>query len=459
MGRRAGIYCRISDDRAGAGLGVARQQQDCRALAERRGWVVSSVYTDNDLSAYSGRRRPGYEALLDAVRAGEVDAVVAWHNDRLHRSPLELEAFITLVEATGAVVATVQGGDYDLTTANGRMNARIVGAVARHESEHKADRQRRKHLELAAEGKQAGGGWRPFGYEPDRVTVREAEAALIRDAVARVIAGETLRGICRDWMTRGVMTPTGKPWRQSVLARILMSPRIAGLRSHHGVVVAEAVWPAIITRAEHERVKRVLTDPARRTNRPARSHLLTGLTVCGVCGARLVARPRSDRTRCYCCVKGPGFHGCGKIRRLAEPVEALVIEAVIQAADNRAIAAVISEAEGGDEAAVELGELEARSTDLAGMFAAGEIDRGEWMTARAAVQARIADCRRRLAVDSRSAALAPFAGGHLRAAWPTLSFDRRRAVLAAVIEAVVVYPAVRGFNRFDPSKIGLHWRA
>ena len=86
-GRRAAIYTRISQDREGAGLGVERQEADCRALAERLGWTIVAVHADNDLSAYSGKPRPGYLALLADLRAGAADAVVCWHTDRLHRSP------------------------------------------------------------------------------------------------------------------------------------------------------------------------------------------------------------------------------------------------------------------------------------------------------------------------------------------------------------------------------------
>ncbi|MEV0583029.1 recombinase family protein [Nonomuraea sp. NPDC050310] len=58
MTRRAAIYCRISQDREGAGLGVARQEADCRKLVELRGWNVAGVYPDNDVSAYSGSPAP-----------------------------------------------------------------------------------------------------------------------------------------------------------------------------------------------------------------------------------------------------------------------------------------------------------------------------------------------------------------------------------------------------------------
>jgi DNA invertase Pin-like site-specific DNA recombinase len=77
--RRAAIYTRISSDREGAGLGVERQEADCRALAEQLGWEIVAVHSDNDLSAYSGKPRPGYEALLADLRADVADAVICWH--------------------------------------------------------------------------------------------------------------------------------------------------------------------------------------------------------------------------------------------------------------------------------------------------------------------------------------------------------------------------------------------
>ena len=58
----AAIYARISRDRVGAGLGVDRQEEDCRALCERNDWPVVETFRDNDVSAYSGKPRPGYAA-------------------------------------------------------------------------------------------------------------------------------------------------------------------------------------------------------------------------------------------------------------------------------------------------------------------------------------------------------------------------------------------------------------
>jgi len=124
MPSRGAIYCRLSQDRTGAGVVVDRQERDCRELGRSLGWQVAAVFTDNDVSAYRKQSRPGYMALLAAVEAGDVDGVLAWHTDRLHRSPKELEVYIDLCEPRGVVTRTVRAGELDLGTASGRMIAR-----------------------------------------------------------------------------------------------------------------------------------------------------------------------------------------------------------------------------------------------------------------------------------------------------------------------------------------------
>lgn len=94
----AALYCRISRDAERRGLGVARQEQDLVALAERKGWDVQDVYVDNDISAARKAgvtaQRPRYGAMLDAIRDGRVQAVAVWDQDRLVRDPMELEQFL-----------------------------------------------------------------------------------------------------------------------------------------------------------------------------------------------------------------------------------------------------------------------------------------------------------------------------------------------------------------------------
>lgn len=120
------MYVRISLDRTGQEAGVGRQQADCRALAEQKGWVVAGLYKDNDVSASKRKPRPEYQRLLADIRAGRIDAVVAWHPDRLYRRLVDLEGLIDLAEEHRVTIATVVGGDVDLSTASGRMQARIL---------------------------------------------------------------------------------------------------------------------------------------------------------------------------------------------------------------------------------------------------------------------------------------------------------------------------------------------
>jgi DNA invertase Pin-like site-specific DNA recombinase len=112
------IYVRISrDKRRGSleqGLGVQAQEDLCRALAGRLGYTVVFVYVDNDISAYSGRPRPRYLKMLDALRAGKADVVLCWHTDRLHRSNAELEDYINVVEPREVKTETVTAGILDL---------------------------------------------------------------------------------------------------------------------------------------------------------------------------------------------------------------------------------------------------------------------------------------------------------------------------------------------------------
>src|SRR4051812_2192253 len=105
---RAVIYTRISADHAGEQLGVQRQEADCRALCEQRGWTVTEVFCDNDASAFDRRKvRPRYQAMLESVRRHGVDVIVAWHPDRLHRQTRELVGFIDTVNDAEVRVETV----------------------------------------------------------------------------------------------------------------------------------------------------------------------------------------------------------------------------------------------------------------------------------------------------------------------------------------------------------------
>jgi site-specific DNA recombinase len=471
----AAVYCRISDDREGAGLGVARQEADCRSLCERRGYAGNTIrlYIDNDVSAYSGKRRPAYEQLLADVKAGQVRFVVAWHADRLHRSPVELEAFIAAVEAAGVDVETARAGDLDLSTPAGRMQARIAGAVARHESEHKADRQRRKHQELAEAGRAAGGGTRPYGYAADRLTQVPEEAAHVREAARRVLAGESIRSICRDFTARSIGTVKGGAWAPTVLRNLLLSARISGRREHGrrdphtrsiiaGPITSDtSECDAIVSPETSDRLRELLSDPKRRLAQPwnRRSYLLHGIARCGLCGKPLVARPRGGGARCYVCASGPGFGGCGRIRVTAEDLEAQVQLDVVSAIDGGAFDAVLRQGDDTDAGAARLEtvRLQERLDDLARQYAADEFSAGEWRAMRSELVERLDAAERRYA-DLRGSRALRSMPTPLLPAWEAFDFGQRRSVIADLVSEVRIGPGIRGLNHFDPRRVSIIWR-
>src|SRR5438034_8339473 len=209
---RAGIYARISSDREGDGLGVNRQLEDCKQLAGLRGWQVVETYVDDDVSAYGGKPRPEYGRMLHDLRTGTITGVLVYHLDRLHRQPKELEEFFEVCKDAGVDDLATVTGRIDLADPDGQFQARILGAVAKKESDDKSRRIRRKHAELAVNGKVSGGGSRPYGYEADKLTVRPAEAAVIKDCARRLLAGEPVRSIAADLNERGVPSAGGGLW-------------------------------------------------------------------------------------------------------------------------------------------------------------------------------------------------------------------------------------------------------
>ena len=460
---RVGIYARISSDRDGDQLGVRRQVEDCRRLAARCGYEVAGCYVDDDVSAWCGTARPEYERLLDDVRAGAIGGVLVWHLDRLTRHPRELESFIDLCDELRVELGCVTG-DVNLATHIGRLTARMLGGLARYESDHKSERIRRKHDELAARGKRSGGGSRAYGYEPDGVTVRPAEAAIVRECGRRFLAGESLRSICSDLNARGERSARGGEWSPQTLRRMLGSGRISGQREHKGEIVAAAEWPAIIEPAESAQIRSRLADPDRRTNKSARRYLLAGLLTCSLCGEPLVARPRSGGLRRYACAKGPGFSGCGRTYINAEPVEAFVVEAVLYRIDSPQLAEAAAGRQVEPEAERWQAEADAATAqleELADAYAQRQITMPEWIKARSSIEARRSAARKQLGKLSQTAALDGYLGNAdaLRQAWAGLDLSRQRAIVAAVLDHVEVGPGRRGYNRFDESRLRPVWRA
>lgn len=458
--RSVGIYTRISADATGERLGVDRQEADARMLCAERGWSVAEVFCDNSRSAYDPRKqRPRYLAMLDAIKAGEIDTVVAWHPDRLHRQMRELVPFVDLVTKYGVTVHTVTAGHYDLSTSAGQLQAGIVGQVAEYESKHKSERIRRKLEANAADGHHHGGS-RPYGWLNDRVTLDPAEAAAVREATALVLTGETIKGIARALNAAGHRTSTGKPWRDINVRDMVLRPRNAGLRVHHGEIVGEGKWEPILPADEFHQVVAMLSNPARNTNpgRDGRVHLCSVLARCGVCnGPVIVAKGKSYKgvaKSIYRCRVGHVIRDQASVDDL---VTRLIVGRLAQpdAADLLTEPDRVSEA----QAAAELiQELQDRLTDAAEAYGAGTITLAQMTTITAALRPRIDEAQTVAASPNRAKVLGDLVTASDPAiAWENMTPQRRRAVVDLLLD-VRILPTGKG-PRFDPESVELAWKA
>jgi len=315
---QAGLYLRISQDRTGQEAGVARQEKDCRVLASEREWDVVDVFTDNDVSAYSGRPRPAYQRMLNAIRLGRINAVIAWHTDRLYRQPKDLEGLIDLAEERGVKFATVKAGEIDLSTPTTRAMARVGAIMNRLQSEQTAERLKAQRLQQASEGRRQGGGLRCFGYTHDMRLVPD-EAKAIQQAASKLLAGVSVYRCNQDLNVAGVRTPQGNPWRTGNLAKFMVKPTLAGLRYHEPTgTITKGAWPAILTEDQHALLQQRLRSNRGSARPGARRSLLSGLLRCHACGRNLV----SSGGR-YVCDRGRAG-GCGASRVDAKSLEAHV---------------------------------------------------------------------------------------------------------------------------------------
>jgi DNA invertase Pin-like site-specific DNA recombinase len=131
MSKRAAIYVRVSTDKQSES--VANQTSGLRQVAERRGWDVVEVYTDEGISGAKGRdKRPALDAMLNDASRRKFDVVMAWAIDRVGRSLIDLLSTIQHLEAAGVDLYLDQQ-NIDTTTPMGRLLFQVTGAFAEFE--------------------------------------------------------------------------------------------------------------------------------------------------------------------------------------------------------------------------------------------------------------------------------------------------------------------------------------
>lgn len=450
MTRLAAIYTRISQD-DGSQSSTARQERLCRTWVEERGWETAGVFEDVNRSAYDTTvQRDAYEDLLTHVAAQKVDVVVCWRLDRLARSPGDFERFLSACQNAGVEIASATE-PVDSTTPTGIALVRMLVTFAGLESDVKGLRLKAKAREDADMGRPPNGG-PPYGLGPGCMVIVEPEAALVREAVERVLDGEGCTAIARSWAARGVVGRSGKPWSADGIRGVLRGRAICGDRTHHGRVAAEGCWPSIIDPLVAAQVRVLLVARTGSNSQKSRNHLLRGLLRCGSCGEKLIVADKQG-TPFFICRRG------GHVVVTKAPTEEWVTERVLVRIEARHSGRVRSRRQSAAAAIETLGVKTAALRTLnRSYFVLGEITHPEWLRAR---EELLLECRQEVA----RATPQPHPRGlpprvpiwRARDVWAELSVSARREVLAVEMATVVVHTAPTGTPVWCSDRLEFVW--
>ncbi|MGW3724350.1 recombinase family protein [Streptomyces sp. NPDC000851] len=477
MARRVGIYTRISRDDEGEALGVARQQQDCERLADLRSWQPVKVYEDNDVSAFKRNVvRDEFELMLKDLRAGLIDGIVAYDLDRLARQPRDLERLIEIFDDRPRLEFATVTNDINIATPDGRTMARIMVAFANKSSHDASRRIKRKHLELAQQGKDSGGP-APYGWRKDaRNKVDPEAAAAIREAQREILAGVRIGTIRQRWWEQGLGNPRAGTKRMAHhhVEHILTSPRLVGYRTYHGEILygddgqpVMGEWETINTVEEWEAVCAAVAE--RKLDYPnknrARKYLLSGIARCALCKTKIRGQinqqwqpgSKASKYKYQCSVVNGG---CGKVGRTGEPVDRLIAQLVLEEQRERAATAATPT----DQRWPQEEELEAISQEIIQLIEAEKSKQISVSTllqllpAKERARDELKLARARFYKEKKQAEAQAGAGDLTVDEFFDLPVERQQEIVLHSLSAVMIHPAGRGKRIFDPSLIEPVWR-
>lgn len=495
----ADLYLRLSDFRRDDADSFPAREAALRRRAGELGWQVHDVVVENDVRddgsrkpasawkrVYTGRKtdngrkiyrveRDGWRSLIRDLETGTANAVLAEDLDRTCRDMADL---LDLLDAIGACHGNARSLSGSLTLTDGgtpdeHVLAQVMVSMAAKAS---ADTSRR-----VAAGRERnaewsyGGGRRPFGFQPDpdspkghrRLLVVDAEADVIKLAARDILErGISLKAVVAELRDRGVPTVTGAKWSAETLRDILLNDAVTGLTDPAG----NEVWPAILEPDVQDRIGDLLAADSRevtgkdgKTYRIARSPeahsnaarwLLSGIATCGVCDGPTKCTGASNR-RAYTCTEH------GHVRRNAVACDELVAARVIDLLERDAPGLLTPPPRpdpNGDaeKLRAEARKLRRKRDDLARLLTEEILTEAGVRTERKRIDARLDRIAAELATSDAIDPLPEFRALDpdvtLLEVWDSLGLPRQRAIVKLLFD-VVILPAGRKGNRFDPDSV------
>lgn len=238
------IYLRVSTEEQVEQYGLDVQREKTAAMATVKGWTVTAVYSDEGISGTKTEaERPGLAALLDAVEAGEVDAVIVAALDRLGRKTKIILDLVDRLAARGVLFVSCRES-LDTSTAAGQFVLTIFAGLAQLERDQIVER---TTAGRNARGRKDGekGGRLPLGYvrSDNGPQVDPVGAVIARRIFAKRQASLTLQRIADELNEGRILTPRGTIWHPSSVRAVLENEDAYRGGQRNGSPVR---WPKIL---------------------------------------------------------------------------------------------------------------------------------------------------------------------------------------------------------------------
>ena len=259
----AGIYIRVStEDQVREGFSLGEQEEKLKQLCKYKDYKIYKVYKDAGISAKNMSGRPAFQQMLEDMRAGKINYIVAYKLDRVTRSVRDLEVLISELEEHHCYLVCDRD-DVNTSSANGRFFVRMLTVLSQLEIEIVSER-----TKFGLTGAIKSGhipGTCPLGYKRD-TTKKMVIDETTKDVVIRIfnlyLQGKSYQTIANILNEEKVLEP--KKWDDSTIEKIINNKiyvgdyerfkRVAKEQGKEPVIYPNVVEP-IITRAMFEDIQ------------------------------------------------------------------------------------------------------------------------------------------------------------------------------------------------------------
>ncbi len=245
--KNAAIYCRVStEDQAREGYSLPEQQEKLKYLCKYREYNIYEVYEDAGISAKDMEHRPQFQKMLESVRDGKVDVIVAYKLDRLTRSVRDLEILISELEKYNCSLECAMD-DINTSTANGRFFVRMLTVLSQLEIERVSERTKFGMVGAIKDGHIPVRKILGFMRKDKKLIINPAESNIVERIFDLYYKGKSYQQIANIFNDEKVLN---KKWYDTTILKILSNPLykgdfISGTRTGNPVLYENVVEPII----------------------------------------------------------------------------------------------------------------------------------------------------------------------------------------------------------------------